>query len=249
MAQGLFLAGALVAAAPAIAQTSGSSGTSDQIWATVLLDYPHGKDSLFELNIEPKTQISDGDKWRSLAVTPLVEYYPIKWLDVEGELHLVWTHEFEGTNSREVTPRLGFRMNLLSNLRERAPFGGLFDRIRLATLIRFEYRNLSYSDGSPSTHQWRFRARLESKLGITDADLSKDGTLYAAADVEVYVPFGADVSERFASKLRSRMGLGYRFNYQWRAEILYIRDANRKTKDDPFATSANAVDMRVKLFF
>jgi len=231
------------------AQTSGSTGASTQIWANVLLDYPRDKTSLFELNIEPKTQVSEGE-WRSLALTPLIEYYPLHWLDLEGELRLAWTQESEGTDSREVTPRIGFRVNLLSSLREReGPVGALFHRVRLATLIRIEYRNLFYTDGSPSSHQWRFRARLESKIGITDADLSRDGTLYATADIEAYVPFGSDVPERFASKLRTRAGLGYRFSYRCRAELLYVRDSNRKTKDDPFATSTNAANARVKIFF
>jgi hypothetical protein len=240
----------LLAATPTIAQTSGSSGTSTQIWGDTVLDYPHGKDSLFELSIEPKTQVSGEGSWRSLELTPLVEYYPLHWLDLEGELLVSRTHQSESSNTTEITPRLGFRVNLFSNLREReGPVGALFDRVRLATLIRFEYRNISYSDGSPSSHQWRFRARLESKVGITDKDLSRDGTLYAAADVEYYVTLSGDASERFASKLRARVGLGYRFNYQWRAEILYVRDENRKTQDDPFATSTNAADFKVKVFF
>jgi hypothetical protein len=246
---GLFLSSALFTAGPAIAQTSGSPSTSTQIWATVLLDYPHDKTSLFELSIEPKKQVSEGE-WRSLGVTPLFEYYPLHWLDLEGELRLAWTQESEGTDSREVTSRLGFRVNFFSNLREReGPVGALFDRVRLATLIRIEYRNLFYTDGSPSSHQWRFRARLESKIGITNADLSRDGTLYGTADIEVFVPFGEDVPERFASKLRTRVGLGYRFSYRCRAEFLYVRDSNRVTKDDPFATSTNAANGRVKIFF
>jgi len=245
----VFLAGALAAASPTAAQTSGSGGASTQIWTNAVLDYPHGKQALFELGIEPKTQVSEGE-WRSVEVTPLAEYYPLPWLDLEGEMHFARTHQSEGTDSWEVTPRLGFRTNIFSNLREHEGRAGrLFNRIRIATLIRFEYRNLHYSDDTPSSHKWRFRARLETKAGITHADVSKDGTLYATADFEVYVPLTGDVSERFANKLRTRAGLGYRFDYRWRGEILYVRDSNRKTKDDPFATSTNALDMRVKVFF
>src|SRR5262249_5607683 len=148
--------------------------------------------------------------------------------------------------------RLGFRTNIFSNLREHEQEGQrrrLLNRVRIATLVRFEYRNLYYNDGTPTSHQWRFRARLGTKIGITDAGLSRGGTLYAGGDFEVYVPLTGDVSERFANKLRTRVGLGYRFSYEWRAEILYVRDSNRKTKSDPFATSTNAVDMRVKVFF
>ena len=129
------LAGALLAAA---ASVRGQSAVSTQVWGNFILDYPHGKDSLFELDIEPKIQVAGQGTWRNVDLNPLVEYY---------------------------------------------------------------------------------------------------------------VPFGEDASETFASKVRFRGGLGYRFNYAWRAELLYIRDANRKTRDDPFATSTNAVDVRVKTFF
>ena len=245
------LAGALLAAA---ASVRGQSAVSTQVWGNFILDYPHGKDSLFELDIEPKIQVAGQGRWRNLDLNPLVEYYPVHWLDLEAELLAGPTHQTNGVVSWEVTPRVGFRVNLFSNLRERVEqsgtrVGALFGRIRLAALVRFEYRNLYYNDGSPSSHQWRFRVRLESKAGITHPDVSKDGTLYATADVEYYVPFGEDASETFASKVRFRGGLGYRFNYAWRAELLYIRDANRKTRDDPFATSTNAVDVRVKTFF
>ena len=65
----------------------------------------------FELDIEPKTQTSEGDKWRNLDLTPLVEYYPAKWLDVEGEMIVGRTHQFEGVDTWEITPRLEFRFN------------------------------------------------------------------------------------------------------------------------------------------
>jgi hypothetical protein len=250
-ARGFLLAAVLLGAA---SNARGQGTVSTQLWGNFILDYPHGKESLFELDIEPKVQVSGEGTWRNLDLNPLVEYYPVHWLDLEGELLAGPTHQSSGADSWEVTPRVGFRVNLFSNLRERAEqsgkaLGALFGRIRLAALFRIEYRNLFYDDGSPSSHQWRFRARLESKIGITHEDVSRDGTLYATADAEYFVPFGADVSETFASKVRGRVGLGYRFSYAWRAEVLYIRDANRKTRDDPFATSTNALDARVKAFF
>jgi hypothetical protein len=246
-AEGFLFVGTLLGAAlPA----SGQSSVSTQIWSNIILDYPHGKTSLFELDIEPKVQVSGPGTWRNVDVNPLFEYYATHWLDLEGELLFGPTHQSNDVTSWEVTPRLGFRLNLFSSLRDQeGPVGALFDRLRVATLFRIEYRNLYYNDEKPDSHQWRFRARVETKLGITDADVSRDRTLYGTADVEYYVPFGADVSETFASKLRLRAGLGYRFSYQWRAEILYIRDSNRKTKDDPFAASTDAADIRVKVFF
>jgi hypothetical protein len=248
LAGGLLLAGVILAAAP---HARGQSTVSTQLWSNFLLDYPHGTDSLFELDIEPKIQVSGQGHWRSLDLNPLIEFYPVHWLDLDAELTAGPTHQSNGVASWEVTPRVGFRVNLFSNRREHPgrQIEALFGRIHLAALFRVEYRNLYYDDGSPSSHQWRFRVRLESKVGITHPDPGKDGTLYATADAEYYVPFGQNVSETFASKLRVRVGPGYRFSYAWRAELLYIRDGNRKTRDDPFATSTNALDVRVKTFF
>ena len=245
------------AASFAVGQTGGrtqsdsQNSISTQLWANVVLEYPKGKSSLFELDIEPKAQTSEGDKWRSLDLTPLVEYYPARWLDLEAELAVGRTHQFEGVNTWEVTPRLGFRLNILSSLREEreAPLANVFGRVRLSTLVRFEYRNFYYSDSTPASHQWRFRARLESKVGINHVDLSLDRTLYGIADLEGFVPLGGEVSERFASKVRARVGLGYRFGYQCRLEVLYIRDSHRATKESPFGTDANILDVKVKLFF
>src|SRR5262249_38788489 len=115
LAGGLFLVGALAAAPRAVAQSSGSGGASSPISAYAVRDYPHGKEAFFELSIEPKTQVSEGDTWRSLEVTPLVEYYPLHWLDLEGEMHFARTRQSEGTDSWEVTPRIGFRTNIFSN--------------------------------------------------------------------------------------------------------------------------------------
>ncbi len=63
------------------------------------------------------------------------------------------------------------------------------------------------------------------------------------------MPLGGDVEERYASRLRTRSGLGYRFSYKWRLEGLYIRDEDRNTLEEEFATSSNVIDVRMKVFF
>ena len=149
-----------------------------------------------------------------------------------------------------MTPRIGVRLNLLNNLRENAdlkvaPLG----RIRVATLIRLEYRNFWYSDDENSQHEWRLRIRLESKIGINHADFSQDNSLYGIADVEGFVPLSGEVSERFASKARARLGLGYRIRYATRFDVLYIRNWHRDTNQGPREPTSNALDLRLKLFF
>ena len=140
------------------------------------------------------------------------------WIDLVGETAFGYTRQSNDFDTRELTPRIGFRLNVLNNLREREHFAiHPLGRVRLATLVRFEYRNFWYSDGSPSQHTWRFRARVEVKFGINHADYSHDKSLYGIFDAEAFVPLGEGVSERFASKTRMRTGLGYRLRYATRS--------------------------------
>ena len=229
-------------AAEAPAQT-----TSGQIWANFTLDHPKGDHLVFEVDLEPKAQFSGSDSWRGVDVTPAVEFYPNRWMDVVGETAIARTRQSNELSSVEVTPRLGVRLHLLSNLRTMRPGPRPLGRVSVANLSRVEWRNFWYSDDTPSSHETRFRNRLELKVGLNHAELSLDKTLYLIADVEMFVPLSDDVPERFATKRRTRAGLGYRRDPKWRFEVLYIRDGTRTTDEGSFATAANIVDFRLKL--
>jgi hypothetical protein len=221
-----------------------------ELWGNVVLDFPQGDRWLFETDFEPKTLVSGGEKWWNLDFTPLVEYYPNRWVDFVGETTVGYTHQTDEVNSVELTPRLGFRLNVWNNLRERAhvpirPLG----RVRVATLVRFEYRNFWYSDDEDSQHEWRLRIRIESKVGINHADFAEDNSLYGIGDIEGFIPLNEGVAERFPSKVRVRFGLGFRFRYATRLEVLYIRNWHRDTEQGPKEPASNALDVRLKLYF
>jgi hypothetical protein len=241
---------ALASVSPASAQSSASDQVSTQLWGNVILDFPKGERWLFETDFEPQTQVSGGEKWWSMNFTPLVEYYPARWIDVVGETAFGYTHQDDDFNTTELTPRVGFRFNLLSDLRERTGLlSGPFCRIRVGTLVRFEYRNLWYSDGSDPEHEWRLRIRLEAKIGINHANFAQDKSLYGIFDVEGFIPLSDGVSERYPSKVRTRAGLGYRLRYQTRFELLYIRDSHRDAPGSANTPTSNTLDARLKLFF
>jgi len=54
--------------------------------------------------------------------------------------------------------------------------------------------------------------------------------------------------ERFATKRRVRLGLGYRLNYTWRFEVLAMRDEARATLEDEIEVDAYMLDLRLKWF-
>ena len=231
-------------AAEAWAQT-----TSQQIWANFILDYPKGKRLLYELDFEPKAQYAGSDTWRSLDVTPLAEFSANRWIDFVGETAFARTRQSNSVSSIEVTPRVGARVHLLSNVRTMLRGHRPLGRVGISNLSRFEWRNLWYSDDTPSSHETRFRNRIELKVGLNHKELSLDKTLYLVADFELFVPLSDDVPERFATKRRTRAGLGYRRDSKWRFEVLYIRDGTRTTDQGSFADAANIIDFRLKVFF
>ena len=108
---------------------------------------------------KPPTQLRAGRaRWATLDVTPSAEYTRGKWFDVVGELYLGRTRQTDDQDSTEVTPRIGFRFHLLSNIaddlrKERQPRR----RLVLRNLARVEWRNLHYSDSTPSSLTIRYR--------------------------------------------------------------------------------------------
>jgi hypothetical protein len=116
-------------------------------------------------------------------------------------------------------------------------------------LVRVEWRNFFYGgSGSGSDHSARFRNRLEFLVPLNKEKLSEDGARYFIADWEWYVPLDGP-AERFANKQRIRTGLGYRRNFNWRYEALYMWTRSRNTIEEGFETSDNIIDIRVKRLF
>lgn len=242
----------VLGAAQARAQSAASTGPQTQVWADFIAGRRHGERWYGELDVEPKWQLT-GETWRALDLTPALECYPTGWLDLIGSAAVGKTRQSDGLDTLEATPRLGARFHLfakmapyrpdLAGLRERVPL----TRLALATLVRLEWRNLFYSGDTPDKHQWRARLRVEAKLALNRPGLSRDRTLYAAADAEYFLPLGEDVPERYVNKVRTRLGLGFRFSARTRLELLYVRDWNRTAPGAEESEDTRAVEVRWKL--
>ena len=230
----------------------GTAGPSTQVWANFTPGRAMNERWYMELDVEPKWQVTSGEEWRNLDLTPLVEAYPFSWLDLESEATVGRTHQRDGLDTFEVTPRVGARFNLFAKFARavRARENRLpLTRLAISTLVRLEWRNFFYSDATPDRHEWRFRVRLEGKLALNHPRLSDDRTLYGIGDIEYYAPLGDDIEERYVNKVRVRLGAGYRSSKSTRLEVLYIRDWNRKAPAAAAAEDTQAIDLRLKRFF
>lgn len=233
-----------------------SSGPATQVWLNFTPGWSKGKHWYLELDVEPKWQVSGGEEWRNLDLTPLVEYYPADWVDISAETSIGNTLQKDGLDTFEVTSRLGARFHLLGKAaRHLRAIPGLkherlpLTRVGIATLVRMEHRNFFYSDDTPNKHSWRARLRLEGRVALNHARLAQDRTLYSISDVEYYQPLGDEVEERYVNKMRVRLGLGYRPSSRTRFEAIYSRDWNRDSPDATYGgEDTRAFDLRWKLF-
>lgn len=238
------------------ASTDESTGRTTQVWFNVTPSWARSPRLYLELDVEPKWQVSGEEKWRNLDLTPLVEYYPADWIDLEAETSVGKTLQKDGLTTFEITPRVGARLHLFAKVAPHRPgIPGLkherlpLTRFAASTLVRLEWRNFWYSDDTPDKHTLRARIRLEGKLALNHASLPLDRTLYAIADVEYYWPLGDDIAETYANKLRARLGLGYRLTAARKLEFLYIRDWNRSSPDAEAVEDTQAFNLRLKLLF
>ena len=226
------------------------SGVSEQVWGNLTLGTLHNDKVYVELDMEPKVQITGETEWRNIDATPLVEYYPDKWIDLTAEVVLGYTKDSESIKTYEISPRLGLRLHIFGNLRQFIPNDNIFyfERFNLSTLLRYEYRSLYYNDKSEE-HQSRLRLRIETKTSLNHKSYSQDNTYYIFADAEEYFNFGKEVKEVFSNKSRIRVGPGYNYNVKHRFELLMIYDYARDTYEDNARHDAVAVDFRYKIFY
>lgn len=247
----IWLAGVLGLLLPSMAR---AQPANLQLWGNVTLDWVKSDRLTYELDFEPKVLVyaPEGEPaWRSLDVTPNVEYAAKGWLDLVAEVAAGYTKQNDDVNTVEVTPRVGVRFHLLSrtvpalHFREQAPRR----RIVVRDLVRVESRQFFYTgSGSGSSSSVRFRNRLEFLVPLNKEKMTDDGARYFLADWEWFIPLD-EPDERFASKQRVRTGIGYRRSFAWRFEVLYIWTRSRDTIDEGFSTSDNSINIRLKRLF
>ncbi len=233
---------------------SPASAQDLQLWGSLTLNWPKSHRLSFQLEIEPKVLVvaeDDDPGWATLDVIPNVDYALKPWLDLVGEVQTGFTAQTDDLDSFELSPRAGARVHLFSrdirrvvDLRELPPKR----KIVIRDLMRVEWRNLFYNDDRSTSSTVRFRNRLELQVPLNKDRLTDNGARYLTADWEWFIPL-EDVAERYANKQRIRTGIGYRRNFHWRFEALYIWNRSRNTVDDGFTTSDNIIDFRVKRVF
>jgi len=242
-----------------LACLAGSSRTAAQstgeLWGDFTIDWLQSRRLTWQVDVEPKKSISvpsGTSGWTSLNVTPAVQYTLAKWVDALAEVD--WGYKPNGDDVIETKSRVGLYFHILSRLladrgarrgveREKQPLR----RLVPSNLLRFEYEDKDSLNGGATTTAWRLRDRQEISYPFNRKKLTADGAVYATGDVELFVLLGEASDPRF-NEYRVRAGVGYRHDFSWRFEALFVQTRQR-SGDSGFSTSSNAFDVRLKRVF
>ena len=85
-------------------------------------------------------------------------------------------------------------------------------------------------------------------IPINQNSYFKDNLWYAVTDIE-WLFVSTDLEERFANRFRLRLGVGYRLNYSFRFEVLYMNQQSRNGIDESFSSSDNMIRIRLKHYW
>jgi len=219
-----------------ITRLQGQAQSHEQLWLDYQLDYP-SYSWLFEVSASYQTLLTQENKWRSLSVTPTVEYVLLDWLDLTAELPLSYTLQKDDTSSFEVAPMLGARFHITQN-----------KRVNARLFLRYQQRHFHEIEADVWDISKRIRLKGEFWISITGPNLYKDKLWYALLDYEEFFVLDDQVDERYANRRRARIGVGYRLDYKNRFELIYTWQSSRNEIEGEFISNDNVIQLVYKMY-
>lgn len=213
--------------------------TSDgQIWFDAELNYTHKQKWLFQNELSFQTLMWSGNNWHSYNTTPALEYNVCKNLDVIAGVPISYTKQVDAFNTLEIRAMTGARIYLTPR-----------KRVQARLLVRWEYRWFYEENSGIWDKGNRFRLRAELVVPLNQPSYFVDNMWYLINDVEAFLWQGSEIHERYANRIRIRIGLGYRLNYKIRFEAIYINQNSRNQLDDEFNAHSDIIRLRLKYYF
>jgi hypothetical protein len=212
-----------------------STKVNTQMWDEYMLNYPFANSFNLENAFTYSTLFGE-PKWRAYDYSGTVEWSVNQNIDLISQMIVSYTNQTESYNTLELRPILGTRFYFTPN-----------KRIQTRLLLRMEQRNFKNLETKEWDMVFRPRARGEVIIPINKDSYFEDKLWYALTDLEWLLKID-DVNERFANRLRWRVGLGYRLNYNLRFEFVYMLQKSRNVIEDNFESSDNIFRFRLKQY-
>jgi hypothetical protein len=231
---------------PAVA----SAQTPFQLWGSGTITWLASDRVQTRVVVQSKDQQRPDDetKFFSLGATPRFLYVVAPWIDALTEVNFTKKDQSNDVDTTTVSPRIGVQLYILSRLLYGGGSGGSASReheprqrFDFRTLLRLEDQRQSTSTGSSTTSTWIFRDRWTVAYPLNRPKVTSDGAVYLITDIEGFVPLDGG----FINQLRVRTGAGYRLNFPWKFESLYVWDGQRSRPSESLSTNYNAYYFRV----
>ena len=184
-----------------------------------------------------RTVMSGADNLTSVGVRPELQRN-FGFIDALGGANVRFNDDAGGLDYWELRPYLGIRF-----------VGSPFSRLELRSYTRLEYREFLYTGSDSTDSQLRFRTRVEAEALVSGQTFSSDRTWSVQGDIEAFADLTDAVEERFADRLRLRLGVDHRRSYGWRFEGFLVYQVSRNTQMSGVTSSDFYLRLRVKHYF
>lgn len=208
-----------------------------QLWVDGIIGRNFASEFMFETEFSYQRLLSGGaDGWYSLNATPSVERSMTPHWDLLVGFPLSYTIQNDTSRSSEMRLQFGSRFLFTP-----------FKRVQTRLLIRWEERYVRDEETMEVDNTNRLRLRAEIAVPLDAPRWNADTMWYALTDVEVFFT-SSDVQERFANRMRNRIGIGRKFSYNWRLEFLYTLQRSRNALDDSEPSNDHIFRLRLKYY-
>jgi Protein of unknown function (DUF2490) len=211
---------------------------NSQLWLDGIIGSSFAGRWMFETELSYQTLLTTTNRWISYNATPSLEVSLGPHWDLVSAIPLSYTVQNDTSNTSEGRVMLGARYYFTP-----------FKRVQTRMLVRWEERGVRDEETRTVAHSNRLRVRAEVALPLDNINWYTDTMWYALADVETFFTATDDAPERFANRLRARIGAGRKFSYNWRAEFVYTLQRSRNAIADTDPTNESIFRLRFKYYF
>jgi hypothetical protein len=212
--------------------------TNTQLWLDGIVGHGFSGYYMAECEFSYQTLLKDQYPWSSLNVSPTLEVSPTAHWSFLAGVPYSYTVQKEGFTTAEVRLQLGARYTFTP-----------FKRVQTRLNSRYELRQVRTIDTDSVQRSQRLRLRAEVVVPLDVRSYDSDTMWYAIADAESFLVMDQDVKERFANRTRVRLGIGRKFSYNWRSELIYTLQRSRDGISDEDYSTDNIIRLRIKYYF
>jgi Protein of unknown function (DUF2490) len=210
-----------------------------QLWLDGFVYKSFGKKWEYEGNAGVN-KLMQKQGWGDIYLCNTLSWQGPWWYSAEGSLELHYTNDHQASDIIEVRPWLAQKFifaRFVKALRLDKPY----------MYMRLDQRFLFYPEQDTSDVKTRLRVRFGGRVLLNNSKLT-DKTFYVPFFFENFFNFNGEAIERYASRNRTVIGLGYVFNSKWRGEFDYYAQRSRNSIDDEVVKTDIMVQFKVMYY-